>query len=126
MKAMVVTPLPVTTPSPIASPAFVTYPVSAAFGPHAVHLSHDQRTWLLRVIHSKTYGPKRANLRFTDQASAGVPLVIYVRGPSQDGHDRGGYVIGDRCNILFDPYQRGVFASTEASCTNRPPLPVVP
>ncbi len=126
MNGMSVRSAPIATPSPFASPAFVTYPVSAAFGPHAVHLSREQRAWLLRVLRSKTYGPLHARLRFANLPDYNVPLVIYVRMPSQDGQDRGGHVIGESCNSEFDPYSHGLFPGTEASCSPPTPLPVVP
>jgi hypothetical protein len=126
MKGMAVSPARIATPSPIASPAFVTYPVSAALGPHAVHLSREQRLWLLRVVHSRTYGPQSSKLRFAILATAEVPLVIYVRLASQDGQDRGGHVIGESCNSEFDPQERGLFPGTEASCSPPTPQPVEP
>ncbi len=126
MKGMVVSAAPIASPTPMGSPAYITYPVSAAFGPHAVHLSREQRAWLLRVLRSKAYGPQRAKLRFADLATPEVPLVIYVRLASQDGHDRGGHVIGESCNSEFDPQERGLFPGTEASCSPPTPQPVEP
>jgi hypothetical protein len=116
----------VVSPSPMAPPAYATYPVSDAFGPRAVHLSREQRAWLLRVLRSKTYGPQRAKLRFAVLAGYKVPLVIYVRMPSQDGQDRGGHVIGQSCSSEFDPYFHGLYPGSEVSCTAPTPLPVVP
>lgn len=105
---------------------FKTYPVSAAFGAHAVRLSSEQRAWLLRVLHSKTYGPQRARLRFADMPGRQVPLVIYVSRALNGEPDSGGHVIGEVCNSEFDPGGDGLFAATEASCMAPTPLPVVP
>jgi hypothetical protein len=124
MKGIVVKPIP----SP--KEAFPSYPVSAAFGPHAVHLSRKQRAWLMRVLHSRTYGPRRADLRFAIIPKRyilpgySVPLVIYVA--SGDIPDRGGHVIGESCNALFDPQEHGLFPGSEVSCEGATPLPVVP
>jgi hypothetical protein len=115
----------VVTASPSPTPLYATYPVSAAFGPHAVYLSRAQRLWLLRIIHSKTYGPRRAKLRFAVLASRQVPLVVYV--PWGIGNRaRGGHVIGEGCMSEFDPDVHGLGPGSEVSCTAPTPLPVIP
>lgn len=103
---------------------FKTYPVSVAFSRNGPTLTSAQRAWIRQVIHSKNYGPLRARLRFATVAGPTRPLVIYVNkaGPSQA--DRGGHVIGEGCNVLFDPVEHGVFPATGASCTPPTPKPV--
>lgn len=107
-------------------PAYKTYPVSAAFGPHAVKLTPKQRTWLLRILHSRTYGPKRAELRFADMPGFTTPLVVYVNYSNNGAPIRGAHVIGESCNSEFDPQEHGLFPGTEASCEGPTPLPVIP
>lgn len=108
------------------APAFKTYPVPAAFGPHAVALTVKQRNWLLRIIHSKTYGPQRGKLRFADMPGWTTPLVVYVTYANNGAPVRGAHVIGESCNTEFDPQEHGLFPGTEASCEPPTPLPVVP
>ncbi len=112
---------------PTPTQAFPSYTVDAAFGPGGVQLTREERAWLLRVLHSKTYG--RADLRFAfipkyDTFHYKVPLVIYVYSGAIP--DRGGHIIGEPCNLEFDPQEHGVFPGSEASCEGPSPLPVIP
>lgn len=113
-------------PSRYPPPAYKTYPVSAAFGPHAVKLTVKQRAWLVRILHSRTYGPKRAELRFADMPGFTTPLVVYVNYSNNGAPIRGAHVIGESCNSEFDPQEHGLFPGTEASCEGPTPLPVIP
>ncbi len=113
----------VVTPVPATADAYKTYAVSAAFGRRPVPLAPAQRRWLLRVLHSKTYGPQRANLRFVLLHGPTEPLVIYTARLDDDGNDFGGHVIGEGCSLEFDPVKVGLFSS---ACTAPTPLPVVP
>jgi hypothetical protein len=118
MKGIAATPIP--TPTEL----YPSYPIAAAFGPHAVPLTREQRAWLLRVLRSRTYGWQRADLRFADMPGIKVPLVIYASGGEIPDH--GGHVIGDACNVEFDPQQHGLFGASESACEGTTPEPVVP
>ncbi len=45
-----------------------------------------------------------------------TPIVVYVHDPGQPGDvERGGHVLGEACNAIFDPYEHGLFGGSAAS-----------
>jgi hypothetical protein len=86
---------------------FRAYPVSAAFGPHALRLTGAQRRWLLHVMRSRAYRDDRDQLAFALSAGRARPLVVFV------DYGKGGVpspglknAIGD-CGVTFS-YVEGV------------------
>lgn len=112
------------TAAPTARPLFKTYPVSAAFSRNGPTLTSAQRAWIQRVISSRNYGPLRARLRFALVRAPTRPIVIYVDNAGPGEADHGGHVIGEGCNVLFDPVEHGVFPATGAACAPPTPRPV--
>jgi len=110
-------------PIPQATPAYETFPVSAAFSKFGPPLTSKQRRWILRVVHSRNYGSLRPILRFADLPGLDTPIVVYINR-SRPGEVYGGHVIGEGCNVWFDPMLRGLFVGTGALCSPPTPRPV--
>lgn len=113
--AMHLSPLPTTTP------AYETYPISEAFSKGGRVLTPKQRAWIRRILHSRNYGKFRSRLRFADMAAFRTPIVVYVNRAEPGG---GGHVIGEGCNVWFDPWLRGLYVGTGVLCSPPTPKPV--
>lgn len=114
----------VTAPAP--TPAFATYAASEAFGPHPVALTAPQRAWLLRVVHSRTYGAQRSKMRFAVMPGSKTPLIVFIANYRPDTEDPVVHVIGGSCNEFFRPTEGYRFFGTDAGCADDPPPPVIP
>jgi hypothetical protein len=106
--------------------AYKTYGVADAFGSHAVVLTAPQRAWLLRVIHSRTYGFQRKEMRFAMMPGSRTPLIVFIANYPPDAFDPIVHVIGGACNEFFRPTEGYMFFGTDAGCADHPPPPVVP
>ncbi|MGA3035935.1 MAG: hypothetical protein ABSE64_00495 [Vulcanimicrobiaceae bacterium] len=80
--------------------------MSAAFKSHVPPLTHEQRAWIAKIVHSHNYGWERSKLHFALVADYHVPIVVY-RAHMYQGNDHGGLVIGESCSAFFDPYEFG-------------------
>jgi hypothetical protein len=87
-------------------------------------LNRKQRAWIRRVLHSRAYGSLRSRLRFAGIAGYATPLVIFVDHASPGEIDNGGHVIGEGCNVWFDPYLHGLIVGTGVLCSPPTPKPV--
>ncbi|HEY5257129.1 MAG TPA: hypothetical protein VIJ12_01985 [Candidatus Baltobacteraceae bacterium] len=119
--------------SPIASPiassatsaAFRTYPIAEALSRNGPPLSIPQLHWVRRIVYSRSYIAVRAHLRFADQPGYRTPLIVYVDIAEPYETDRGGHVIGERCNVWFDPVNFGLTVGTSVLCAGATPQPVL-
>ncbi len=105
---------------------YATYSVLTLGKSAAVTLTRPQLAWLRKIHGSRSYHGAWKHLRFSLAPTHGiVPLVVY------DDRDTnivgaGAHILGAPCNILFDPFRRGVFgAPPDASCEAPTPRPVV-
>jgi hypothetical protein len=115
-KGMSVTPIPQPTNS------VRTYPVSAAFSPNGPHLASRQRAWILKVSRSRNY--RKLPLLFALVHGVKTPIVVYVDRPLLGGIHRGGHVIGEECQVTFDPVTGKVYPASQAACSAPTPKPV--
>jgi hypothetical protein len=90
---------------PTARPTIPTYPVSAAFGAHAVPLTAKQRAWILRIVHSRAYGPVAGSLVFANVPDPPAPIAVFRIFPG--GGESA--IIGEPCDH-FDPYDGPVLS----------------
>ncbi len=113
------------TAAPSQAALYETYPISAAFSLSGPDLSSAQRNWIARVLKSPAYGAHRSRLRFANTSGGpNVPIVVYVDRAGTGETDRGGHVIGEPCNVWFDPVVHGVFPGTGALCAPPTPKPI--
>ena len=99
-----------------------TYPVSAAYSRNGPHLTSQQRTWILKVSRSRNY--RKLPLLFALVHGIKTPIVVYIDRPLLGGIHRGGHVIGEECQVWFDPVVGGVYAASQAACSLPTPKPV--
>ena len=105
------------TPLPAPTERYETYPIIDALTGHGPKLTPMQRKWAISVAHSRAYSRNVARLRFTLVAHGfKTPLVIYLDKASPGQVDRGGHVIGEACNVYFDPVFHGVSVGTGIEC----------
>ena len=110
------------TPFPQPTDSVKTYPISAAFSKTGPKLTKDQRAWIAKVMRSRYY--RDLSLRFAQVPGVVTPIVVYVDRAVYGIH-RGGHVIGEQCQIWFDPVAGRTFSASPAVCTRPTPKPVV-
>jgi hypothetical protein len=104
-------------PLPTATERYTTYPISDALGHKGPNLSLAEHKWAEHVAHMTTYRGEIARLRFTkDVHGFKTPLVIYLDKAQPGQPDRGGHVIGEACNVYFDPAIYGISVGTGVEC----------
>lgn len=116
LKAAAVTPFPQPTDS------IKTYAIKRALSDRDLHLSPIQRAWVVRVSRSMNY--RNLPLRVALIRGVKTPVVIYVDKPLGGGVRRGGHVLGEACQVWFDPVAARVYPASEAACSPPTPLPV--
>jgi len=112
--------------SPTPAPdQYATYSVLALGKSTSATLTRAQLAWLRKIRESSSYRAAWRHLRFSLAPTGGiVPLVVY------DDRDTnivgaGAHILGAPCNVLFDPFRRGVFgAPPDATCEAPTPKPV--
>jgi len=102
-----VPPTPVPETLQVQTPAYSTYPLATAFSRGGPPLTKAQKQWIRQILNSPSYRHVRAKLRFAPIPGFKTPIVVYVRSVVESA-DRGGRVIGERDNIYFDPFLRGL------------------
>lgn len=106
------------TPLPSPTARYTTYALSDVLTGHGPKLTGARRKWAERVAHSRTYSSDVTRLRFTlDVRGFRTPLVIYLDKARPGQPDRGGHVIGEACNVFFDPVLYGVSVGTGVECS---------
>lgn len=111
-------------PASQSKPVFKTYPIDDAFSGGGPALTRLQRDWLRRVVRSRAYGGLRSHLRFARIRGFRAPIVVFVDRARPGEIDRGGRVLGDPCNVWFDPFLRGLILGTGALCSGPSAAPV--
>lgn len=110
------------TPYPQPTDSIRTYPISAAFSCGGPALTPSQRAWIERVASSKNY--RKTPLRFAAIAGIKTAIVVCVNRALPGGIHRGGHVIGEECQVWFDPVPAKVYAASQAACSPPTPKPV--
>jgi len=110
------------TPFPQPTDSLKTYPVGAAFSPTGPRLMPQQRAWIRRVMKTPSYA--NLPLRFALLKGVKTPIVVYANLPGVGGVRRGGHVIGEACQVWFDPVAGTVYPASEAACSPPTPKPV--
>lgn len=108
------------TPLPEPTARYATYALGDVLMGRGPKLTRSQRKWAEHVAHSKAYNADVTRLRFTlDVRGFKTPLVIYLDKAQPGRPDRGGHVIGEACNVFFDPVIYGVSVGTGIECSGK-------
>jgi hypothetical protein len=107
---------PESSPSPYLHPmgsnfSYGTYSVLDMRRPNAPRLSPIQTKWLDLIHRDHSYSGRWRKLRFSLVAEQRLPLIVFVRDDHEDlfFHDYG--IIGEACDVYFDPAEGTVTAT---------------
>ncbi len=89
-----------------------------------LQISANQRNWIRAIISTPGYSERKSALRVSLTKGIRTPIVVFESSLDEESHERGGHIIGENCNVIFDPYDHGIFPGSQASCSPPTPLPV--